>query len=49
VPSLRRPFGFDLTYEEGLLADQRPRTNVLLDGFIDRLASATIALVEEPP
>lgn len=48
VPSLRREFGFEFTYEEGLLADQRPRTNVLLDGFIDRLASAAIALVEEP-
>lgn len=44
---LRRPFGLDVSYEEGLLADERPRSGVLLDGFIDRLATAVIALVEE--
>jgi hypothetical protein len=48
VPPLRRQFGLDVTYEEGLLADERPRANVLIDGFVDRLASATIAVVEEP-
>lgn len=48
VPPLRREFGLDITYEEGLLADERPRPNVLIDGFVDRLASALIALVEEP-
>lgn len=48
VPSLKREFGLDVTYEEGLLADERPRPKVLIEGFIDRLASATIALVEEP-
>lgn len=46
---LRRPFGLDLTYEEGLLADERPRPAVLVEGFVDRLASAVIALVEETP
>lgn len=48
VPPLRREFGLDVTYEEGLLADERPRPNVLIDGFVERLASALIALVEEP-
>jgi hypothetical protein len=48
VTSLRREFGLDLTYEEGLLADERPRSGVLIDGFVDRLASAVIAVVEEP-
>lgn len=46
---LRRPFGLDVTYEEGLLADERPRPDVLLAGFVDRLAAAIIALVEEAP
>jgi hypothetical protein len=44
----RRQFGLDVTYEEGLLADERPRGPVLVGGFVDRLAAAIIALVEEP-
>ncbi len=48
VPPLRREFGLDISYTEGLLADERPRPAVLIDGFIDRMATATIALVEEP-
>ena len=48
VPPLRREFGLDITYQEGLLADERPRPAVLIDGFVDRLASAFIALIEEP-
>lgn len=48
VEPLRREFGLDINYVEGLLADERPRPAVLIDGFIDRMASATIALVEEP-
>lgn len=48
VPPLRRPFGLDVSFEEGLLADERPRPSVLIDGFVDRLAAAVIALVEEP-
>ena len=46
---LRRPFGLDVSYTEGILASEYPRTQVLLDGFANRLASAVIALVEEPP
>ncbi len=46
---LRRPFGLDITYSEGLLADEGPRPRVLLAGFIDRLSAAVIALVEEQP
>lgn len=49
VTPVRRQFGLDVTYEEGLLADERPRANVMINGFVDRLASATIALVEEQP
>lgn len=45
----RQPFGLDVTYEEGLLADERPRAGVLIEGFVDRLAAAVIALVEEAP
>ena len=47
VTPLRRQFGLDFTYEEGLLADERPRPNVMIDGFVDRLAAAIVALVEE--
>lgn len=46
---VRHEFGLDVTYEEGLLADERPRPAVLIDGFIDHLASAVIAAVEEQP
>ncbi len=49
VQSLRREFGLDVSYEEGLLADEHPRSNVLIEGFVDRLAAAAIALVEEAP
>lgn len=49
LPPLRREFGLDITFEEGLLADERPRFGLLLEGFVDRLASAVIALVEEQP
>jgi|APLak6261679142_1056127.scaffolds.fasta_scaffold00053_19 hypothetical protein len=49
VPSQRHEFGLDVTYTEGLLADERPRSGVLIDGFVDRLAAAVIALVEEAP
>jgi hypothetical protein len=48
VTPLRRPFGLDVSYTEGILANEQPRTQVLLEGFVDRLASAIIALVEEP-
>jgi len=49
ILSVRHEFGLDVAYEEGLLADEKPRTRVLVDGFVDRLASAVIAIVEEAP
>ncbi len=48
VASLQRPFGLDINYEEGLLADETPRPGVLIDGFVDRLAAAVVAILEEP-
>ena len=45
---LGRSFGLDVTYEEGLLADEAPRKVVLPEGFAERLAAAVVALVEEP-
>lgn len=45
---LRREFGLDVTYEEGLLANEAPRANVLIEGFVERLAAAVVALLEEP-
>jgi hypothetical protein len=45
---LGRAFGLDVTYEEGLLADETPRKIVLPEGFAQRLAAAVVALVEEP-
>ncbi len=49
IQQLRREFGLDVEYTEGILADEGPRALVLINGFVDRLASAAIALVEEPP
>jgi hypothetical protein len=49
IGSVRHEFGLDVAYEEGLLADEKPRTRVLVDGFVDRLAAAVIAIVEEAP
>lgn len=46
---LQRDFGLDITYEEGLLADEEPRKNVLIEAFSERLASAIVAIVEEGP
>lgn len=48
VPSLRRPFGLDVTYQEGLFANEGPRRGVLVAGLVDRLATAIVAVVEEP-
>lgn len=47
VQSTRREFGLDVMYEEGLLADEKPRAGVLVEGFVDRLAAAMVAIVEE--
>lgn len=49
IQHLRQEFGLDVSYDEGLLADERPRSGVLVEGFVDRLAAAVIALVEEQP
>lgn len=48
VTPVRREFGLDVTYEEGLLANEAPRGNVLIDGFVERLAAAVVAVLEEP-
>lgn len=48
LPPLRRPFGLDVTYTEGVVANEGPRAGVLIEGLIDRLAAAVIAIVEEP-
>lgn len=44
---LQRDFGIDVTYDEGLFANEAPREHVLVEGFVDRLARAVVALVEE--
>jgi len=43
----QREFGLDLSYEEGLLANEIPREGVLIRGFSLKVASAIVALVEE--
>ncbi len=48
ITPLGRAFGLDITFEEGLLADERPRTDVLPRGFAEHLAAAIVAIVEEP-
>lgn len=45
---LERRFGLDVTYEEGLFADEAPRNGVLLQGFAEKIAAGVVALVEEP-
>jgi hypothetical protein len=45
---LHRDFGLDVSYEEGVVANELPRTGVLVDGFVRELAAAIVALVEEP-
>jgi hypothetical protein len=49
ISPLRHAFGLDVSYDEGILANELPRTQVLIDGFVDRLASAIIAITEERP
>ncbi len=41
-------FGLDVPYTEGLLANEAPRESVLLEGFVQKLAAAVVAIVEEP-
>jgi hypothetical protein len=45
----RQPFALDVEYEEGLFADETPRTSVLIDGFVEKLAFAIVTFVEEGP
>ncbi len=47
LPAHSQGFGLDLSFEEGVLADQAARDPVLLGGFSRKLASAVIAIVEE--
>ena len=49
IEPLDREFGLDMTYEEGLLADEAPRKVALIEAFSERLASAIVAIVEEGP
>ncbi|GMU62441.1 MAG: hypothetical protein AMXMBFR34_42040 [Myxococcaceae bacterium] len=51
ITPLRRKFGLDVTYTEGVVANEGPRQGVLIEGLVDRLTAAVIALVEEaePP
>ncbi len=48
LPPYVREFGLDLTYREGLLANELPREAILIRGLSLKLASAIVALVEEP-
>lgn len=48
IPGLRRQFGLDVTYQEGVVANEGPRRGVLIAGLVDRLATAIIAVVEDP-
>jgi len=41
-------FGLDVAYSEGVLANEKPRQSVLIDGFVQRYAAAIVAIVEEP-
>ncbi len=40
-------FALDVEYEEGLFADETPRPAVLVEGFVEKLAYAIVAFVEE--
>lgn len=46
---LEHRFGLDVAYTEGLLANEAPREGVLLDGFVQKLTAAVVAIVEEQP
>lgn len=47
VPARQQPFALDVEYEEGLFADETPRPAVLVEGFVEKLAYAIVAFVEE--
>jgi hypothetical protein len=43
----RRAFALDVEYDEGLFADEGPRAQVLREGFVEKLAFAIVAFIEE--
>ncbi|MBL8924492.1 MAG: hypothetical protein JNJ54_36925 [Myxococcaceae bacterium] len=47
LPAKQQAFALDVQYEEGLFADETPRPGVLIDGFVEKLAWAIVAFVEE--
>lgn len=47
MPAKQQTFGLDVEYEEGLFADEAPRPAVLVEGFVEKLAYAIVAFVEE--
>ncbi len=42
----KQPFGLDVTYEEGVFANERAREPVVIEGLSRQLATAVVALVE---
>ena len=49
LPPTAQPFGIELSYNEGVNASATARDTVLVQGFIERLATAIVALVEGVP
>ena len=49
LTALEHKFGLDVPYTEGLLANEAPRDGVLIEGFVQKLTAAVVAIVEEPP
>jgi hypothetical protein len=49
LTALEHKFGLDIPYTEGLLANEAPRDGVLIEGFVQKLTAAVVAIVEEPP
>jgi hypothetical protein len=49
LPPTAQPFGIELSYNEGVNASASKRDTVLVQGFIERLATAIVALVEGVP
>jgi hypothetical protein len=46
LPPTAQPFGLELSYNEGVNASQTARETALVQGFIQHLATAIVALVE---
>jgi hypothetical protein len=49
LPPTAQPFGLELSYNEGVNASATKRDTVLVQGFIERLSTAIVALVEGVP